>query len=198
MHRGCVPATNRGRPASHRPQRPRRMVFWMFSSFLSWREHAVPILDRFLSHSFLPRPASADTKQPAPSLPPFPPPPQKKIVQTAGQEEFMSLQSQWISEGEGFIVVFSLINKTTFQAIERTVSLPLCLSVSVVFVFVFCLCVCLSSLLQSLCLSLFVSAVFVCVCLCLCLCLCSQCSASLSHFRHNSICHQNWWSAFER
>jgi len=43
------------------------------------------------------------------------------VLDTAGQEEFMSLQSQWISEGEGFIVVFSLINKTTFQAIEQLV-----------------------------------------------------------------------------
>jgi len=37
------------------------------------------------------------------------------ILDTAGQEEFASMQDQWIREGKGFLLVFSVCNKSTFE-----------------------------------------------------------------------------------
>jgi len=41
------------------------------------------------------------------------------ILDTAGQEEFASMQDQWIREGQGFLLVFSVCNDATFDEIEE-------------------------------------------------------------------------------
>jgi len=41
------------------------------------------------------------------------------ILDTAGQEEFASMQDQWIREGQGFLLVFSVCNYQTFHEIEQ-------------------------------------------------------------------------------
>jgi len=41
------------------------------------------------------------------------------ILDTAGQEEFASMQDQWIREGQGFLLVFSVCNQATFDEIEE-------------------------------------------------------------------------------
>jgi len=41
------------------------------------------------------------------------------ILDTAGQEEFASMQDQWIREGQGFLLVFSICNQSTFGEIEE-------------------------------------------------------------------------------
>jgi len=41
------------------------------------------------------------------------------ILDTAGQEEFASMQDQWIREGKGFLLVFSVCNKATFHELEE-------------------------------------------------------------------------------
>jgi len=41
------------------------------------------------------------------------------ILDTAGQEEFASMQDQWIREGQGFLLVFSVCNDSTFDEIEE-------------------------------------------------------------------------------
>merc|ERR1719295_65512 len=41
------------------------------------------------------------------------------ILDTAGQEEFASMQDQWIREGQGFLLVFSVCNNATFDEIEE-------------------------------------------------------------------------------
>jgi len=37
------------------------------------------------------------------------------ILDTAGQEEFASMQDQWMREGKGFLLVFNLVDKNTFE-----------------------------------------------------------------------------------
>jgi len=37
------------------------------------------------------------------------------ILDTAGQEEYSSLQDQWIREGDGYLIVYSIISKQTFE-----------------------------------------------------------------------------------
>merc|ERR1712045_821120 len=37
------------------------------------------------------------------------------ILDTAGEEEFASLQDQWIREGEGYMILCSLENENAFQ-----------------------------------------------------------------------------------
>eukprot|EP01084_Bolivina_argentea_P104323 186808_1 len=40
------------------------------------------------------------------------------ILDTAGQEEFSSMRDEWMREGEGFGFVYSITDKSTFEAIE--------------------------------------------------------------------------------
>eukprot|EP00483_Globobulimina_turgida_P002587 UN02591 len=41
------------------------------------------------------------------------------ILDTAGQEEFSSMQDQWIREGRGFLLVYSINSRNTFNKIEE-------------------------------------------------------------------------------
>eukprot|EP01098_Paradermamoeba_levis_P007392 TRINITY_DN304_c0_g1_i1.p1 TRINITY_DN304_c0_g1~~TRINITY_DN304_c0_g1_i1.p1 ORF type:complete len:200 (-),score=54.33 TRINITY_DN304_c0_g1_i1:499-1098(-) len=43
------------------------------------------------------------------------------ILDTAGQEEYSSMQDQWFRSGQGFIVVFSLISKKSFMEVTNLV-----------------------------------------------------------------------------
>eukprot|EP00455_Lapot_gusevi_P047188 TRINITY_DN633_c0_g1_i1.p1 TRINITY_DN633_c0_g1~~TRINITY_DN633_c0_g1_i1.p1 ORF type:complete len:192 (+),score=88.37 TRINITY_DN633_c0_g1_i1:94-669(+) len=40
------------------------------------------------------------------------------ILDTAGQEEFNSMQDQWMREGKGFLLVYNIISKTTFDEVS--------------------------------------------------------------------------------
>ena len=40
-------------------------------------------------------------------------------MDTAGQEEYTALRDQWIRDGEGFVLVYSIIAKSTFERIHR-------------------------------------------------------------------------------
>ncbi|KAM0792860.1 Ras GTPase ras2 [Microbotryomycetes sp. NB124-2] len=42
-----------------------------------------------------------------------------EILDTAGQEEYTALRDQWIREGEGFLLVYSITARPTFERIER-------------------------------------------------------------------------------
>ncbi|KZP01113.1 ras-domain-containing protein [Calocera viscosa TUFC12733] len=42
-----------------------------------------------------------------------------EIIDTAGQEDYSTLREQWIREGQGFILVYSVTNQTSFQNIDR-------------------------------------------------------------------------------
>lgn len=37
------------------------------------------------------------------------------VLDTAGQEEYASLQDQWIREGDGYLIVYAINSKTTFE-----------------------------------------------------------------------------------
>jgi GTPase KRas protein len=37
----------------------------------------------------------------------------------AGQEEYTALQSQWIRSGEGFVLLYSITERSTFDEVER-------------------------------------------------------------------------------
>eukprot|EP01087_Luapelamoeba_hula_P010515 TRINITY_DN2784_c0_g1_i1.p1 TRINITY_DN2784_c0_g1~~TRINITY_DN2784_c0_g1_i1.p1 ORF type:complete len:203 (+),score=32.28 TRINITY_DN2784_c0_g1_i1:104-712(+) len=41
------------------------------------------------------------------------------ILDTAGQEEYTALQAQWIRSGEGFVLLYSITDQSTFDEIER-------------------------------------------------------------------------------
>lgn len=41
------------------------------------------------------------------------------IVDTAGQEEFTSLQDQYMTHADGYYVVYSLVERTTFTEVDR-------------------------------------------------------------------------------
>jgi len=43
------------------------------------------------------------------------------ILDTAGQEEYSSMQDQWFRSGQGFVVVFSLISKKSFLEVNNLV-----------------------------------------------------------------------------
>ncbi|KAL7419371.1 RAS2 protein [Cryptotrichosporon argae] len=44
-----------------------------------------------------------------------------EVLDTAGQEEYTALRDQWIRDGEGFLVVYSIASRSTFERIERIV-----------------------------------------------------------------------------
>lgn len=41
------------------------------------------------------------------------------ILDTAGQEEFVSMQDQWMREGQGFLLVYSIISRASFDDVEN-------------------------------------------------------------------------------
>jgi len=42
-----------------------------------------------------------------------------QVLDTAGQEEYTALRDQWIRDGEGFVLVYSIISRSTFERIGR-------------------------------------------------------------------------------
>ncbi|KAJ3100787.1 Ras GTPase ras2, partial [Phlyctochytrium bullatum] len=42
-----------------------------------------------------------------------------EVLDTAGQEEYTALRDQWIRDGEGFLLVFSITSRSTFERILR-------------------------------------------------------------------------------
>ncbi|KAJ3172342.1 Ras GTPase ras2 [Geranomyces variabilis] len=42
-----------------------------------------------------------------------------EVLDTAGQEEYTALRDQWIRDGEGFILVYSITSRSTFERVER-------------------------------------------------------------------------------
>jgi len=41
------------------------------------------------------------------------------ILDTAGQEEFAAMQDQWIREGRGFLLVYNICSKASFEKLEN-------------------------------------------------------------------------------
>lgn len=42
-----------------------------------------------------------------------------EVLDTAGQEEFVALRDQWIRDGEGFLLVYSINSRNSFSRIEK-------------------------------------------------------------------------------
>lgn len=42
-----------------------------------------------------------------------------EVLDTAGQEEYTALRDQWIRDGEGFILVYSISSRSSFTRIKR-------------------------------------------------------------------------------
>src|SRR6478609_1096809 len=42
-----------------------------------------------------------------------------EVLDTAGQEEYTALRDQWIRDGEGFILVYSVSSRSSFSRIKR-------------------------------------------------------------------------------
>lgn len=42
-----------------------------------------------------------------------------EVLDTAGQEEYTALRDQWIRDGEGFILVYSITSRNSFQRIQK-------------------------------------------------------------------------------
>lgn len=42
-----------------------------------------------------------------------------EILDTAGQEEYTTLRDQWIRDGEGFVLVYSISSRSSFSGIKR-------------------------------------------------------------------------------
>ncbi|KAG8532593.1 Ras GTPase [Bacidia gigantensis] len=42
-----------------------------------------------------------------------------EVLDTAGQEEYTALRDQWIRDGEGFILVYSIISRASFNRIRK-------------------------------------------------------------------------------
>ncbi len=40
------------------------------------------------------------------------------ILDTAGQEEYTALRSQWIRTGQGFLVIYDITSRSTFEQVE--------------------------------------------------------------------------------
>ncbi|KAF7371528.1 Ras protein [Mycena venus] len=41
-----------------------------------------------------------------------------EVIDTAGQEEYATLRDQWVREGQGFILVYSITSRSTFDRLE--------------------------------------------------------------------------------
>lgn len=41
-----------------------------------------------------------------------------EIIDTAGQEEYTTLRDQWVQEGQGFILVYSITSRATFERLD--------------------------------------------------------------------------------
>jgi len=41
-----------------------------------------------------------------------------EVIDTAGQEEYATLRDQWIREGQGFVLVYSIASRVSFERIE--------------------------------------------------------------------------------
>ena len=46
-----------------------------------------------------------------------------EILDTAGQEDFSSLRSQWMADKDGYIFVYSLVDRTSLQEIYTFIEL---------------------------------------------------------------------------
>lgn len=44
------------------------------------------------------------------------------MLDTAGQEEYTALRDQWIRDGEGFVLVYSILARSTFERVQRVTS----------------------------------------------------------------------------
>ncbi|GAA6001895.1 uncharacterized protein JCM10292_005962 [Rhodotorula paludigena] len=42
-----------------------------------------------------------------------------EILDTAGQEEYTALRDQWIREGEGFLIIYSVTSRASFDRVEK-------------------------------------------------------------------------------
>ena len=42
-----------------------------------------------------------------------------EVLDTAGQEEYTALRDQWIRDGEGFVLVYSIASRSSFSRIEK-------------------------------------------------------------------------------
>lgn len=42
-----------------------------------------------------------------------------EVLDTAGQEEYTALRDQWIREGEGFLLVYSITSRSSFGSIQK-------------------------------------------------------------------------------
>ena len=42
-----------------------------------------------------------------------------EVLDTAGQEEYIALRDQWIRDGEGFILVYSISSRSSFARIQK-------------------------------------------------------------------------------
>lgn len=42
-----------------------------------------------------------------------------EVLDTAGQEEYIALRDQWIRDGEGFVLVYSISSRSSFTRIKR-------------------------------------------------------------------------------
>ena len=42
-----------------------------------------------------------------------------EVLDTAGQEEYTTLRDQWIRDGEGFVLVYSITSRTSFSRIKN-------------------------------------------------------------------------------
>ncbi|KAG2350632.1 hypothetical protein BDR05DRAFT_870150 [Suillus weaverae] len=41
-----------------------------------------------------------------------------EVIDTAGQEEYATLRDQWVREGQGFILVYSIASRSTFERLD--------------------------------------------------------------------------------
>ncbi|PVF98867.1 ras-domain-containing protein [Serendipita vermifera] len=41
-----------------------------------------------------------------------------EVIDTAGQEEYSTLRDQWVREGQGFVLVYSIASRATFERLE--------------------------------------------------------------------------------
>ncbi|CAG8485362.1 24806_t:CDS:2, partial [Racocetra persica] len=42
-----------------------------------------------------------------------------EVLDTFGQEEYTALTDQWIRDGEGFLLVYSISSRSSFERVER-------------------------------------------------------------------------------